>query len=395
MTDKIQQQVYTRGKRTLFQQSEGYGTVGMTVGLHQAFVKENIHPYCVYPTGCRENVLTVAHFPCGRMLLGQAVYVPKDFTGQRATFFAHNYILPPHIAGEVLRDFENICNVKFLTELNGQPLEELDALPRHCTLPRHYEERSTEALLHHIQSSIHSGKKTYIITHSPQLNLLSTLYLHLPDETKHQLGFTTYATEPTNKKGLHLIFIPEQAYHANRLKFAKEVVVDVSQNTGGKTPPLQSPFISPQRFFQEIEFLHIRLPHRCKALHSKSNEWLEANLDKLTVQQLTAIPDSFIQRHKSELFIILGILKKCASAVNKPFDLRYFLGSYNLPTQNYHRIIQNLRRLYQNYVTPENYQNINFLFRSPGDGQLDAEGLANYMEKFSGSANLAEKVMLY
>ena len=409
MVSKIQQHVYTRAKRTLFQQAEGYGTVAKTNALTEAFIKENIHPYCVYPMGGRADVITVAHFPCGRMLIGRAVYVLKDFTGQRATFFAHNYILPPQMAGEILNDIEKLQNVKFLAEPKGD-LCELDSLPMQSEIsPR---PRTTpqvvaklENLSQYIQSSVYGTKKTYIILPASgtisAIDILSIIYPHLPEETTHQLGFCTYATEPASKKGLHLMFIPEQAYLSNRAKFAKDFVVNFDQVTGEKIPlPQTPPMLDPRRFFQQTEFLHTRLTHH-KKLHYKSCEWLAVNLDTLTLQQFTAVPDSFILRGKSssvpDLFIILGILKICANAISAgtSFDLRYFLGSYALCPQSYFRIIQNLRRLYQNHISSENYLNISFLFRARGVGRLDTNGLKKYLEKFAGSVECMEKVMLY
>jgi len=85
---------------------------------------------------------------------------------------------------------------------------------------------------------------------------------------------------------------------------------------------------------------------------------------------LASVPGSFIIRGKGfrrpELYVILGILKTCAGAVSTrtPLDLRYLLGSYNLPPQDYARVVQNLKRLYYTHATPENRENIAFLYQN-------------------------------
>ena len=305
--DKIQQQIYTRAKRSLFQQSEGYGTIAKTNCLNEAFIKDNIHPYCVYPTGCTQKVITLVNFPCGRMLFGQITYVAKDFTGQRATFFAHNYILPPKIAGEAVRNIEKLRNVKFLTEYTSEePLEELDTLPCEPKPAPQSPQPHHPVLDTGTPPLILFPNKTYIPANFTW-QLLSSIYSTLSNETKQQLGFCSYATQPVNKKGLHIIFVPPEAY--NPSKFV---------NSQQKTT------ISPQQFFQNTEFLQTRIPGRDHL--PQTLEWLDANLDTLTLSQFLAVPGQFIQNGKTslnpDLFIMLSILKTCATAIasRKPFD---------------------------------------------------------------------------
>lgn len=396
--EKIEQQIYTRARWTLFQQSEGYGTVAKSDGLSESFIKDQVHPYCVYPTkfqNCKVHpkVVTLVHYPCGRMLLGQAVYKERDFTGQRATFFAHNYIFPPRMVDGILQNFGKLRHIEFMTEYDiaQGKLNSLDTIKQELTpelVPEWASLHITDHIIQCIAASISGTKKTYVI--APQLQLhdfawdfLTSLYAHLSEETRHQLGFCTYAREPVNKKGLHLIFIEK-----SDSRFANDFVIDLNKHPAA-IDSITTKVERLTNFFQESEFWHVRTPHRREILLKRGNEWLDINLEKLTLSQLASVPGSFIIRGKGfcqpELYVMLGILKTCAGAIstNTHFDLRYLLGSYNLSPQNHFRVVQNLRRLYQKHVNSTNYKNIVFLFRACGKGRLDSAGLEAYLEKFA------------
>lgn len=430
---KIEQQIYTRERRTMFQKSEGYGTVGKSPGISEAFIKDNIHPYCVYPTSpllqklpnsitC-PKAITVVQYQCGRMLLGQAVYVPKDFTGQRATFFAHNYILPPKVAGDILHDIEKVFSVCFMVNYDaackGQ-LDTMNTLPMDCTLSKPATLKlivkpfQLTYILQCIKESVYKDKKTYVIVpaepvdmHEYVKKLLADIYRNLPDDVRHKLGFCTYAREPMDKKGLHLIFLEKGAVKASKLGISKDFVVDLNEPAPPHSNIADSGFtayirhLPPERFFPEIEFWHIRTPHRTAYLIKLENEWLDTNLDKLSLSQFTAIPEAFILRGKNtshpELYVIYGIIKMCAIAITRctPLDLRYFLGSYTLDADSHFRVIKNLRRCYQGHIIPSHFKNIVFLFRARGKGRLDIDGLKIYLEKFTSSLEHRDAFMLF
>ena len=417
MKMKIDQHIYTRARRTLFQQSEGYGTVAKTDGLSETFIKEKIHPYCVYLVSPKlQNytvcpiALTLVHYPCGRMLFGRAAYKEKDFTGQRATFFAHNYIFPPQMVDGVLRDFGKLRQVEFLTEYDAGQENRLPQLVNftgvcNCRVAPAITE--FDYILQYIAASVRGKQKTYIIVpvDPPQMHdyiwdFLTWLYPRLSDELRHQLGFCTYARGPVNKKGLHLIFL-EKGTVADS-KFANDFVIDLNNNCV-TAPPMTTPAHAATmntNFPQESEFWHIRTPHRRAFLLNQGREWIDAKLEKLSLFRLATIPGSFIIRGKGfdqpELYVILGILKTCAGAISTrtPLDLRYLLGSYSLSPQNHFRVVQNLRRLYQDHITPANYENIVFLFRARGRGRVDIAGLEAYLAKFACGPECKEAVML-
>jgi len=395
MLPTIEQQIYTRARRTMFLQSEGYGTIACSAGLSESFIKESIHPYCVYPTSpALQNyavcppAITVAHYPCGKMLLGQAVYVKADFTGQRSAFFAHNYILSPEMVDEVLRDIGRVGDVRFLTETDIADTHVLPTIVEPGLILNTWGSNSQaeqniedvnislccqwlpvsvmEHTLHCVTASIYSAKKTYVIVpvppsdmHKYVWNFLTELYKHLPMETKHLLGVCTYAREPRNTKGIHLIFLEKGTAAA---RFSADYVIDAnamtaSSDTAHKNQLVthshqlkySTPHIPPARFFTESEFFHLRIPHNSNALHTREAEWLNANLDRLSQSELKKIPDSFIRRGKiysgnAEIFVIVGILKSCIDQKN--IDIRYLIGSYSLSEYAISRTKKNINRLF-------------------------------------------------
>lgn len=410
---KIEQHIYTRERKGMFRQSPGYDTIAASAGLSHAFIKEHLHPYCTYsaPAALKNTAatdyppaITVVNYICGRMLLSRAVYVPVDFTGQRSTFFVHNYVLPPRAAANALADMGSVLrNTKFLDAYdiaNGSKLDSLDDLP---TENRHFAPQEIELgqLSQHVQESVATSKKTYVTVPAESQNihdyasgLLAQLYPRLPEHTKHRLGICTYAREPQNKKGLHLIFVEKNSTPAGDFSVRPQGVA-LDTNAPSLETYLQAkiPTMTPEKFFSELGFWKARMENfaECTWLQAAERGWLEAMLECLTQSQFASIPGEFINRGKAldspEIYMMLGIFKTVAGVLGSraAFDLRYFLGSYPLNAVEYERVLFNLRRLYSQHVTPANLENIAFLFRERASGVLDAEGLESYLEKFSSS----------
>lgn len=283
MFDKIQQHCYTRSKRGLFSQSAGYDTVARSAGLTEDFIKSRLHPFCYYhpsktlqalrvPAEEFPRALTVIQFPEGLMLLGQTVYVNSDFTGQRPTFFTHNYILPrpavltPGLIGTMLNF------TVFLTETDWEKLTELEELPRHfdqtcrtethtteqndcqsvtegcppqpgttCTNigPLPFDEGRLRQLVYGVLEAIMGTKKVYVIL--PDLEwvypMLMWLYSHLPASAAQILGFTTYSREPENKKFLHLVFVEKGILSLTDSQITRDYVFDFDSGLFSESLP--------------------------------------------------------------------------------------------------------------------------------------------------------------
>lgn len=437
---KVEQHMYTRARRGIFRQSEGYDTIAVSAGLTNAFIKENVHPYCTYspsrmlqkmnaPARDYPKAISIVHFPCGRMLLGQAVYIASDFTGQRTTFFAHHYILPPEMVADVLADIGSFLpRVKFLTEYDtaqGGVLDALDCLPvseKHhglsdAAVPQNID---LEKIMYKIDEAVTQSKKCAVIVDIEQksmseavFGILSAMYKILPEHLKHKLGVCTYAREFVGRKGLHLTFLERDCMTVSDLRLKGDFVIiknaeETGYDTEGRLSYLKEslrqenhplalwqiktlPYLSPEKFFQETNFWKSRIKTliNCNQLQTIEQNWLNKILEHLTPYQLAAIPSTFIisgkRQSNPEIYVILTVLKTISGALisKSPIDIRYILGSYSLSPTGYERTIQNLRRIHQPYVTSQNIENITFLFRARKTGMLDKAGLDTYMEEFA------------
>lgn len=343
-------------------------------GLTDAFIKEKIHPYCTYSSPA-PRVQTVVHYPCGRMLLGQAAYVPEDFTGRRSTFFSHNYVIPPAIAGLLLEDMAGLLTTRFETSydisLDGV-LEPLEFLPRDthlCTgslLPQ-VEEGIISKIAECVCESVQASKKTYVLVPDSTGDMfefvrgvLISLYQRLPEWVKHQLGFCTFAREPDKRKGIHLVFLVQPFLRPTDSCFAGDFIIHISnedENNNRDVTAVSGVFgafldsriqaFTIGRFFTEMDFWRVRLPSYCDIISKTERNWLDKKLDSLTLSQLREIPQKFIKRGLADddfsIYVMLSILKTAVTDFNT--DPRYLLGSYFLSPANYDRIAKNLRRL--------------------------------------------------
>jgi len=340
----ISQHFYTREKRGLYTSSAGYDTVAKSPLPDDSFVKEKIHPYCVY-SGGNENAVTVAHFPCGKMLLSQAVFVPKDFSGQRTAFFAHNYILPAEIVGEVLGDMKKLLFTRFEKSCNENP-KELTNLPlrAECAEKKLPEVGEVLHIVNCVIKSVQSAKKTYVILPENSCEeyvfaMLIEIYKHLPEGVKHLLNFCTNSNEP--RKNIHLIFI-KNADRVGDSRFRDDFVIDRSsqymqKNTFSLSERIEK--LPQEKFFTEINFWRKRLPHEISLINKAEINWLEKNFEKL---QFKKIPSEFIKKGKqySSLYVVLEILKYASSKK----DISSVLGNYFLSPEDYDRTVLMLER---------------------------------------------------
>jgi hypothetical protein len=287
MSGRIGQQIYTRERRGLFRGSEGYDSIAKSANLSDAFVKDSIHPYCGYspsrklqtegaPPEDYPYAYTVARCPDGRTLVGRTVYVAADFTGQRATFFSHNYILP----AEYEFSPEDLLRVEFLSEYDisrGRELPELDELPIKAAALYESEpafitdgqlaalEGNQQAvsdvfvslglfkakfavLISFILQSVSGTRKIFLQvplgprdTSNYAIRLLGALLSFIPPTAAKSLGFLTYAREPENKKGLHIIFLENGTVRKGDPRIARDFFLDMALDVTGDA---SSPFIS-------------------------------------------------------------------------------------------------------------------------------------------------------
>ena len=232
---KIQQHCYTRAARGLFRQSEGYDTVARSEGLSEAFIKERLYPFCFYhpsrimqakrvPAEEFPRAHTVIQFPNNLMLISQTIYVESDFTGQRHTFFTHNFVLlrPENFSPALLN------RLHFATSSDWDQLPELDELPlieedidEILAGPLPFDGYRLRQLAYVLLEAVVGVKKVYVVL--PGLDwtipMLMWIYNRLPAAALQHLGFTTYSREPLNMKFLHLVFVENGALEQKDIEY--------------------------------------------------------------------------------------------------------------------------------------------------------------------------------
>ena len=306
MYEKIEQHMYTRTRRGLLNGTEGYDTVGMSPGLTLDFIKKQIHPYCFF-SGGSGKALTVVHLPCGYMLFGQGVHKERDFTGLRSAFFQHNYLIPPWQVQGVFGDF---LRVPFCEEYNGTGgLPFLDKLPLSDALPKgdaSFGIWDAKDLADCIVCAVVSNKKIYFLTptgdaHTFALSVLSGVYPFLPDTVKQVLGFCTRAGEWVNKKGIHLVFLTNNAIKSNDPHLAGHFLIDFEKKSGIIEEADATDFfvrrfsgMPAERIFVEIDFWQKRMPSVVRG-----DDFREAVHRRVTALLNDRLSDGFLRLGKS------------------------------------------------------------------------------------------------
>jgi hypothetical protein len=263
---KIQQQLYTRGRSGVFSSSPGYDTVAKSPGVENAFIKKVLHPLCsYYPPKALASLgekderkfpksLLVSFLDSGELLLGQSVHKETDYTGERETFFSHNYIIPVESANEFVYSPEKLFgDISFITAHDvaeqGKSLDELDEIPiveknEHPPLLMLLErasltEEDFKQLLYAHLYSLVSKKKVFVtlkgdVTETSYLAKHMAYYLFhaTPPEMRKYFGFSSYQAEPQSKKNMSLIFVEKGSIRTTDSNFSKDFIFDFAT---GKT----------------------------------------------------------------------------------------------------------------------------------------------------------------
>jgi hypothetical protein len=258
---KIKQQIYTRERGGIFHPTAGYDTIAISEDLDKAFVKKYLHPICIYTppkalSSCGEKdgslypeALTIIQPETGDLIIGQAVHIPRDFTGQRSTYFMHNYIIPQECKQEWLKNPARLFQLNdFITSYDrdmGQVLpeseisvgEEKDLLANNneLLLELGISEQIFKQLLFAAMSSV-SGKKMVYIALNAELQdyskvarkLLELLFHYLPYSYRGKLGALTFSSEPEGKKGINITFFEPGTLNIRNRLMEKQFIFDLS-----------------------------------------------------------------------------------------------------------------------------------------------------------------------
>lgn len=255
----IQQQYYTREREGIFRSNEGYDTIAKSPRLDNNFIKKTLHPFCTYdaPKELQERSnKDISQYPeslvffqpeSGEMIIGRSVYAGADFTGQRNTFFMHNYIVPRERKEEFIQNPATIFQIKDFRSTynisNGKELPESREIAHgneRCLYnwrPVFEKLGITEPifkqLLYAVMMSIASRKKVFIsldvdVTESSLYakKLLEVLFYCLPYELRRHFGCITYSNEPESKKYIHVMFVEKGSIRPGARELEKDYMFD-------------------------------------------------------------------------------------------------------------------------------------------------------------------------
>lgn len=258
---KILQQFYTRDRGGIFHTTAGYDTIAISVDLDKAFVKKYLHPICIYssPKTLSERgekdgslypeALTIIQPETGELIIGQAVHVPTDFTGQRSSYFMHNYIIPRECKEEWLKnpaklfqlnDFKTSYDIgmgQVLPEPEISVVAERDLLADkdELLLDLGITEPIFKQLLFAVMSSVSGKKKVYIALNievkdytKMARKLLELLFHYLPYSYRRKLGALSFSSEPEGKKYIDITFFEPGTLNLRNRSMEKQLIFDFS-----------------------------------------------------------------------------------------------------------------------------------------------------------------------
>lgn len=255
----IEQQYYTREQGGLFTQTDGYDTVAKTPLIKLDFIKKNLHPICSYdiPSELQKSgEIDESKYPpnflifpttTGEMIVGQAVYKSKDFTGLRSTFFMHNFVLSDKEKRRYVKEPEKLFGITdFATshsKEDGRELPTLAGIPYDGEKP-YFKDRGKlflklgmdnilfHKLIYATFIAASSKKKIYIVLNVPieelgemSKALLYHLYQEMPWSITETLGICTYSGKLETKESIQITFLDQNTLHYDN-KIDEEFIFD-------------------------------------------------------------------------------------------------------------------------------------------------------------------------
>ena len=260
MTGKlIGQHMYTRERGGVFHDTDGYDTIAISESLDKAFVKKYLHPFCMYhaPQTLTERgekdpslypeAVTLFQPETGDLVIGQAVFVPADFTGSRSTYFMHNYVIPSGLKDEWIKQPErlfqwNEFQTSYDVEL-GMVLPEVEtveytatnilAIKNELLVRLAISEDQFKQLLFAVMTSIAGKKKVFVSLDVPlqdytnyALLLLELITIYLPYAHRRKLGAITFTSAPESKNYLHVTFFEPGTLNTADRSIEKQFIFD-------------------------------------------------------------------------------------------------------------------------------------------------------------------------
>lgn len=259
---KIQQQIYTREREGIFSSSPGYSTIAASPGLDKSYIKQTLQPLCAYyppqsltNAGIREeerypkaNLITFTEM--GELVIGQSVYKESDYTGERETFFSHNYIVPKDRVREYLTSADKLFGeLPFRVNYDvshGKVLNEIDALPvmkpsvqplNQLLIELGISGKQFKQVVYAVLMSMTTKNKVYIslpsdITKATQgaYQLGYYVFQCIPFEMRKAFSMLTYHAEPQSKKHIGLMFVEKGSIRPQDSTIQRDYVFDFDQS---------------------------------------------------------------------------------------------------------------------------------------------------------------------
>ncbi|TBL80984.1 hypothetical protein [Paenibacillus thalictri] len=265
---KIQQHVFTRERGGVFRTNEGFDTIALSPPLlrDKRFVQNVLHPFCVYKAPQEllrqksavnssqfPDSLTVFTGPNNELVIGRSIYVNADFTGQRSTYFTHQFVIPESRREEFLKEPARLFSVKSfidsydirkgtevpeLVDLESQGFKlDSDSILSGFGISK----EKFKQLLYAIMMSINPGKqgprrKIYVAldvdvhrSSEAARYLSAVLYSLLPYTMRRHLGVVTFNSEPESRSGIHLTFVEKGSIAQVERSFERDVLFDFSE----------------------------------------------------------------------------------------------------------------------------------------------------------------------
>ena len=273
----ILQQYYTRERRGIFRTTDGYDTIAKTPSLENNLIKKSLHPYCFYDAPRELQIagekdadkypeaLTFLQLDTKQAVLGQSVYVPVDFTGQRSTFFTHNYVIAEASKEDFIRNPEKILYVdSFIKSYDIEQGANLEELTNLSYTKNVYDKNFVDTLLsqlnitgeifknllYAITVSATSRKKIYIAldVDSGDISkyskkLLLCILESLPYEIRRAIGFVSYIQRPESKKNINIMFVDKESIRHGISGADKDFIFDFSTNKFTNIEPSDNPYL--------------------------------------------------------------------------------------------------------------------------------------------------------
>lgn len=234
----IEQQYYTRYKKGLYSNNPGFDTVAKSEGLEDEFIKRVLHPLCIYEApldliGEEDTLKYPKALYCVNcdegLIIGQATFCGKDYSGNRNTYFVHNYIIPENEKAIYLENPDKIIymdNFKVNWDFNfKKEIEEIleTSYNKESEVNLSFEELKNKLkikderfkqLVLACKKGVECDKKIYVIfdievslIDKYARELLKYVYRELSYETREKFGFITYTKSPISIENINVMFL--------------------------------------------------------------------------------------------------------------------------------------------------------------------------------------------